>query len=44
MMTYFQRNTFLFTAWCKLLLNVLLHYVTAKSYLHYILKQLHLEL
>lgn len=35
MMTYFQRNTFLFTAWCKLLLNVLLHYVTAKSYLHY---------
>lgn len=35
MMTYFQRNTFLFTAWCKLLLNVLLHYVTAESYLHY---------
>lgn len=34
-MTYFQRNTFLFTAWCKVLLNVLLHYVTAESYLHY---------
>lgn len=36
MMTYFQRNTFLFTAWCKMLLNVFLHYyVTAESYLHY---------
>lgn len=35
MMTYFQRNTFLFTAWCKVLLSVLLHYVTAESYLHY---------
>lgn len=33
MMAYFQRNTFLFTAWCKVL-NVLLHYVTAESYLH----------
>lgn len=34
-MTYFQRNTFLFTAWCQVLFNVLLHYVTAESYLHY---------
>ena len=36
MMTYFQRNTFLFTAWCQMLLNVFFHYdVTAESYLHY---------
>ena len=35
MMTYFQRNTSLFTA-CQMLLNVFFHYdVTAESYLHY---------
>ena len=35
MMTYFQRNTFLFTA-CQMLLNVFFRYdVTAESYLHY---------
>ena len=34
-MTYFQRNTFLFTA-CQMLLNVFFRYdVTAESYLHY---------
>ena len=34
-MTYFQRNTSLFTA-CQMLLNVFFHYdVTAESFLHY---------